>query len=319
MTHRVLVTDKVALSGLGPLVDHPEISVVSVDDSASEEFLTELAEADALVVRSATTVTGDLLTSAPRLKVVGRAGVGVDNVDVAAASARGIAVFNAPGANTNAAAELTIGLLLSVARRIPSADASLRSGEWDRAAFKGVELKGKVLGLIGAGRIGGEVALRCRAFGMGVVVYDPYLTEARAEEIGARLVELGEVLDDADFISIHVPLNDETRGIVGEDALGRMKATAFVVNASRGGVIDEDALAAALAAGVIAGAALDVFEDEPLPPDSALRDAPNLVLTPHLGASTDEAQVGVATEVAEKIGALLTTGDTSRAINSADL
>lgn len=172
MTHRVLVTDKVALSGLGPLVDHPEISVVSVDDSASEEFLTELAEADALVVRSATTVTGDLLTSAPRLKVVGRAGVGVDNVDVAAASARGIAVFNAPGANTNAAAELTIGLLLSVARRIPSADASLRSGEWDRAAFKGVELKGKVLGLIGAGRIGGEVALRCRAFGMGVVVYD---------------------------------------------------------------------------------------------------------------------------------------------------
>jgi len=319
VTHKVLVTDKVALSGLGPLVDHPDISVVAVDDSASEEFLAELAGADALVVRSATTVSGDLLAAAPRLKVVGRAGVGVDNVDVDAASARGVAVFNAPAGNTIAAAELTVGLLLSVARRIPAADASLRSGEWDRAAFKGVELKGKVLGLIGAGRIGGEVALRCRAFGMGVVVYDPYLGEERAEEIGARLVELGDVLDSADFISIHVPLTDETRGIVGEDALRRMKATAFVVNASRGGVVDEVGLASALTAGEIAGAALDVFEDEPLPADSLLRGAPNLVLTPHLGASTSEAQVGVATEVAEKIGVLLTTGDTAGAINSSDL
>ncbi|MFZ0014290.1 MAG: hydroxyacid dehydrogenase [Acidimicrobiia bacterium] len=316
MTHRILVTDKVALSGLYPIVNDDDFSVVSIDDSASAEFVSALAEADALIVRSATTVTRDMIGLAPRLRAVGRAGVGVDNVDIPAASEKGIAVFNAPGGNTIAAAELTMALLLSMARRVPVADASLRSGGWDRAAFKGVELRGKTLGLIGAGRIGGEVATRCRAFGMDVVVHDPYLSQDRADELGVRLVSLDDVLAQGDFISIHVPLTDETRGICGFEALARMKTTAFIVNASRGGVVDEDALAAALRDGVIAGAALDVFETEPLPEDSPLRDAPNLVLTPHLGASTAEAQVGVATEVAEKIKTLLTSGDGSGAINA---
>lgn len=319
MTRRVLVTDKVALPGLYPLVDDDSFEVISVDDSASEEFASELRRADALVVRSATTVTRDLLSIADRLKAIGRAGVGVDNVDIPAASQLGIAVFNAPGGNTIAAAELTVGLMISAARNITAAEASLRSGKWDRAGFKGVELRGKTLGLIGAGRIGGEVAIRCKAFGMGVVVYDPYLSPERAAELGAELVALDEVLRAADFISIHVPLTDETQGICGFDAFKTMKGSAFVVNASRGGVVNEIALAEALESGEIAGAALDVFEHEPLAGDSPLRSAPNLVLTPHLGASTAEAQVGVATEVAEKIRAMLTTGDRSAAINAADL
>jgi D-3-phosphoglycerate dehydrogenase len=260
-----------------------------------------------------------MLGMAPRLRAVGRAGVGVDNVDIPAASEQGIAVFNAPGGNTIAAAELTMALLLSVARMVPAADASLRSGGWDRADFKGVELRGKTLGLIGAGRIGGEVAIRCRAFGMDVLVNDPYLSEERADELGVRLVGLDDVLTLADFISIHVPLTDETRGICGFDALAKMKPTAFIVNASRGGVVDEEALATALHDGTVAGAALDVYETEPLPGDSPLRDAPNLVLTPHLGASTAEAQVGVATEVADKIKTLLTSGDGSAAINAGAL
>jgi len=319
MTHRVLVTDKVALIGLGPLVDDDAFEIVSVDDSATAEFTAALETAEGLIVRSGTQVTRNLISRAGQLKTIGRAGVGVDNVDLDAATERGIAVFNAPGGNTTAAAELTIALLISVARRIPAAEASLRRGEWDRSAFKGVELRGKTLGLIGAGRIGGEVATRCQAFGMDVVVYDPYLAEERAEELGVELVGFDEVAARGDFISIHVPLTDETRGIVEEETLGRMKSTAFVVNASRGGVVDEDALANALHDGVIAGAALDVYETEPLAADSPLRAAPNLVLTPHLGASTAEAQVGVATEVAAKIRTLILTGDRSEAVNVADL
>jgi D-3-phosphoglycerate dehydrogenase len=209
--------------------------------------------------------------------------------------------------------------MLSAARSIPAADRSLREKRWERTSFRGVELKGRTLGLIGAGRIGGEVAVRCQAFGMDVVVYDPYLTEERAAELGVVLMDMDEVLARADFVSIHVPLNDETRGICGAEALSRMKSGAYVVNASRGGVVDEAALAKALHDGEIAGAALDVYETEPLPDGSPLRDAPNLVLTPHLGASTVEAQEGVATEVAEKIRAFLTSGDRSAAVNAADL
>lgn len=315
----VLVTDEVNASGLHPLNEDDSYSVVSIDDSAGEEFFAALDRAHALIVRSATTVSRDLISRAPVLKAIGRAGVGVDNVDIPAASERGIAVFNAPGGNTLAAAELTVGLILSLARRIPQADASLRSGRWDRAEFKGVELAGKTLGLIGAGRIGSEVAVRCRAFAMDVLVYDPYLNADRAGELGADLVDLDVVLERADFISIHVPLSDETRGIVGSDALAAMKPTAFLVNASRGGVVDEEAVAAALVDGVIAGAALDVYEKEPLASDSPLRDAPNMVLTPHLGASTAEAQEGVATEVAEKIKTMFDTGDVSSAVNASDL
>lgn len=319
MTHSVLVADKVALSGLYPIVDDPAFDVVSVDDSGSEEFSDALAGADALVVRSATTVSRELIARAPNLTAIGRAGVGVDNIDIPAATEKGVAVFNAPGGNTIAAAELTMGLILSVARKIAVADASVRAGLWDRAVFKGVELRGKMLGLIGAGRIGGEVARLARAFGMGVIAYDPYLTEERALDLGVPLVSLDEVLVNGDFISVHVPLTDETRGICGSEALSKMKQTAYVVNASRGGVVDERALARALVERAIAGAALDVYETEPLPEDSPLRDAPNLVLTPHVGASTDEAQVGVATEVARKIRDWFLDGDLSDALNGAEL
>ncbi|HEX9848242.1 MAG TPA: hydroxyacid dehydrogenase [Acidimicrobiia bacterium] len=319
MTFRVLVTDEVALSGLTPLTGDDVFRVSSVEDSASDDFAVELIAAHVLIVRSTTKVDRDLIDGAVDLRAIGRAGVGLDNVDVGAATERGVAVFNAPGGNTIAAAELTVGLMLSAARSIPAADRSLREKRWERTSFRGVELKGRTLGLIGAGRIGGEVAVRCQAFGMDVVVYDPYLTEERAAELGVVLMDMDEVLARADFVSIHVPLNDETRGICGAEALSRMKSGAYVVNASRGGVVDEAALAKALHDGEIAGAALDVYETEPLPDGSPLRDAPNLVLTPHLGASTVEAQEGVATEVAEKIRAFLTSGDRSAAVNAADL
>lgn len=316
MTRRVLVTDKVAIDGLGPLLERDDVEVVEAHDSSAADFQQALAESEALILRSATTVDDALLEKAHQLRAVGRAGVGVDNIDIDAASKRGIAVFNAPNANTNAAAELTVGLMLAAARNIATADASVRSNEWERARFKGVELKGKTLGLIGAGRIGSEVALRCQAFGMDVIVYDPYLTEERAAEFGAALAPLNDVLARSDFISIHVPLTDETRGIVDAEAMMRMKDDAYVVNASRGGVVDELALAGALHSGAIAGAALDVYEAEPLARDNPLRDAPNLILTPHLGASTREAQDGVATEVAQRIAELFDTGDTSRALNA---
>ena len=317
MSTTVLVTDKVSDQGLAPLLNDLRFTVVRIDDSTSSDFWVALASCEALIVRSATKVDREMISKAANLKAIGRAGVGVDNIDVAAASERGVAVLNAPGGNTIAAAELTVALMLTLVRRIAEADASVRAGRWDRSAFRGRELRGKTLGLVGAGRIGGEVALRCKAFGMNVIVYDPYLAEGRARELGIDLVDLDRVLDEADVISVHVPLNDETRGLIGSEALDRMKTTAYVVNASRGGVVDEDALATALQDGTIAGAALDVFESEPLPSNSPLHGAPNTVLTPHLGASTAEAQIAVAEEVAEGIRSVL--GDLTAAINAAQL
>ena len=319
MTFTVLVTDRVSGEGLTPLLDDDRFTIEPIHDSTSDEFEATLASAAGLIVRSATKVDSEMIGRAPDLRVIGRAGVGVDNIDLAAASKRGIAVFNAPDANTNAAAELTMALMLAVARRLPEADRSIREGRWDRASFKGIELKGRTLGLVGAGRIGGEVARRCQAFGMEVLVYDPYLTKERAEQLGVALVSLDRVVEDADVISCHVPLTDETRGMIDTALLGRMKDSVLVINASRGGVIDETALATALGDGTIAGAALDVYEREPLPPESPLRNAPNLVLTPHLGASTEEAQLGVAIEVSGYLRAALGEGDVSAAINAADL
>ncbi len=319
MTYRVLVTDAVALSGLGPLLGAEGFDLIPVDDSSSDEFEAALVAADALIVRSVTRVTREMLALAPDLKAVGRAGVGIDNVDMVAATEKGVAVFNAPGGNTIAAAELTIALLISVARQIPAAEASVRSGRWNRSDFRGVELRGKTLGLIGAGRIGSEVAFRCKAFDMHVIAYDPYLSPTRAEGLGIAMVGFDDVIQRSDFVSVHVPLTRETRGIIGAEALGQMKTTAFVVNSSRGGVVDEEALAMALHDGTIAGAALDVYEKEPLAADSPLLEVPNLVLTPHIGASTVEAQEGVATEVAHKIRLLLETGNRADALNARDL
>jgi D-3-phosphoglycerate dehydrogenase len=317
--YRVVATDRVAKKGLAPLRDDDRFEVVMVKDSSDPDFAAELKTAAGLIVRSATRVDEAMLEGAPDLKVVGRAGVGVDNIDVAAASERGVAVMNAPGGNTISAAELTMALMLAVARRVTEADRSIREGRWERSTLQGVELRGKTLGVIGAGRIGWEVAQRCRAFGMDVIVYDPYLAAERIEELHPHLVSLDRLIEGADVISLHVPLNAETRGLIGEGALARMKKGAYVLNVSRGGVVDEAALARALHEGRIGGAGLDVYEHEPIAPDSPLLDAPNLVLTPHLGASTKEAQIQVALEVARNMRSALAQGDLSTAINAADL
>lgn len=314
----VLATDKVSADGLFPLVEDDRFEV-RFAESGTDEFDAALAKAAGLIVRSATLVDAALIDRAPALAAIGRAGVGVDNIDLSAASERGIGVFNAPGGNTIAAAEMTMAMILAIVRKVSEADRSLREGKWDRASFKGAQLEDKTLGLLGAGRIGAEVAIRCMAFGMNAIAFDPYLPEQRAGEIGIDLVTLDDVIERGDVISLHVPLNDETRGMVSADTLARMKTSAYVINVSRGGVIDEDALAKALVEGSIAGAAIDVYEIEPLPDDSPLRSAPNLVLTPHLGASTAEAQVSVAVEVARALRQALGQDDMSGALNARQL
>jgi len=312
----VLVTDKVSGGALEALTSDARFEVVQIDDSKDPSFMEALKKAHGLIVRSATKVKADMLDAAPELRVVGRAGVGVDNIDLDAATARGVAVANAPAGNTVATAELTMALILAMVRSVAEADASVRKGEWARSRFKGAELRGRTLGLIGAGRIGGTVAKRCRAFGMDVVAYDPYLTDERASELGAQRAEVDEVIERADIISLHVPLTEQTQGLISKDAIARMKKGSYVVNVSRGGVVDEAALADALKSGHLAGAALDVYENEPLEADSPLRDAPNLILTPHLGASTAEAQELVAYEIAETVRDALADGDLSRALNA---
>ena len=310
----VVVADGVSESGLQPLLDDARFKVVSVADKAALDA--ELPTADGLIVRSATKVSRELLSMAPILRVIGRAGVGVDNIDQVAATEKGAAVLNAPAGNTVSAAELTMALILSTVRKVAAADRSVRTGEWKSARFAGVELRGRTLGLVGAGRIGGEVGRRARAFGMKVVAHDPYLTEERARDLEVERVELDELMTRADVVSLHVPLTDQTKMMFDEERLRRLKKGAFLVNVARGGVVDEVALARVLEEGHLAGAALDVFEDEPLAAESALREAPNLVLTPHLGASTTEAQELVAEEIAEAVRAALAEGDLSRALNA---
>lgn len=319
MTFEVLATDGVSADGLGPLLDDPRFSVHIVTGSAAPEFGEVLPRCHALIVRSATKVDEALLERAPALRVVGRAGVGVDNIDVGGASVRGIAVFNAPDASTTAAAELTMALILSLVRRLTEADRSLHDGRWERSRFQGIELRGRTLGLIGAGRIGVEVARRCQAFGMEVVAYDPYLDDEALREQGITPLGLDDVVSTADVVSLHVPLTEATRGLIGAERLSRMKQGAFLVNASRGGVVDEEALVDALHSGHLGGAAIDVYETEPVKPDHRLLSAPRTVLTPHLGASTQEAQLGVAVEVATAIRSALLDGDISRAVNAGAL
>ncbi len=311
---RVLVTDKVAGPALGPLKSDKRFEVVQVDDSKDPKFLEALAGAHGLIVRSATKVKAEMLAKAPVLRVVGRAGVGVDNIDLVAATERGVAVMNAPAGNTVSAAELTMALILAMVRRVSEADAAMRQGTWSKV--QGVELRGRTLGLVGAGRIGGEVAKRCRAFGMDVIAYDPYLTDERAEELEVERAELDDVLKRGDIISLHVPLTDATKNIIGTEALAKMKKGAFLVNVARGGVVDEAALAKALESKHLAGAALDVYVNEPLEKESPLLKAPNILLTPHLGASTSEAQDLVASEIAEGVRKALADGDLTTALNA---
>jgi D-3-phosphoglycerate dehydrogenase len=312
---KVLVADGVSESGLQPLLENGSFEVAQ-GGSGLEALAAELADAHALIVRSQTKVNRALLEKAPKLQVVGRAGVGVDNIDLGAATERGIAVLNAPAGNTVSAAELTMALILSAARHISAADQSVRAGEWKRAKFGGMELRGKTLGLVGAGRIGGEVGNKAQAFGMRTLAYDPYLTDERAHELGLERAPLEEIIRRADVLSLHVPLTDQTRGMLGAEQLASMKKGAILVNVARGGVVDEAALADALTRGHLGGAALDVYDEEPLGKESPLRGAPNIVLTPHLGASTTEAQELVSVEISKAVADALLHGDLSRALNA---
>ncbi|HXG40387.1 MAG TPA: phosphoglycerate dehydrogenase [Candidatus Limnocylindrales bacterium] len=295
---RILVAEPLAEAGLELLRAHHDVDVrVGLP---RDELCAIIGEYDALIVRSQVEVDAELIDAARRLVVIGRAGVGVDNVDLDAATRAGITVVNAPTGNTIAAAEHTIALLLAVARRIPAADASVRRGEWARSAFTGVELRGKTIGIVGFGKIGQAVAHRARGLEMVVLASDPYVTAEQAAHHGVELVGLDELLARSDAVSLHVPLTRATRGLISRSAIERMKPGAILLNVARGGIVDEAAVAEALASGRLGGAGIDVFEVEP-PVDSPLRHAPNTVLTPHLGASTAEAQVAVAEEIAGQV------------------
>ncbi len=314
---KIIVCDPVSPKGIALLQQRPEFQVVVLPKRLTEaELLPVVADATALVVRSETKVTRKVIEAAKQLRVVGRAGVGVDNVDVEAATQHGIVVMNTPGGNTVTTAELSFALLLALARKVPQAHASMTTGKWDRKLFQGLELAGKTLGVLGMGRIGTEVAKRAVAFGMRVIAYDPYLTEDRAKAIGA---EFADSVDDlyraADFITVHMPVTPETKHMLNAAAFAKMKPGVRLVNCARGEIVVEADLIAALESGKVAGAALDVFATEPLPADHPYRQQPNLILTPHLGASTGEAQEKCGIEVAEVIAGYLLTGEVRNAVN----
>ncbi|HEU4755211.1 MAG TPA: phosphoglycerate dehydrogenase, partial [Agromyces sp.] len=278
----------------------PDFEIRTVDGTDRPALLSAIADAHAILVRSATKVDEEAIAAAAKLKVIARAGVGLDNVDIKAATTAGVMVVNAPTSNIISAAELTVGHILSLARHIPAAHAALAQGEWKRSAYTGVELYEKTVGIIGLGRIGALIAARLQAFGVEVIAYDPYITAARAQQLGVQTVTLDELLEHTDFITIHMPQTPETTGMIGTEQRAKMKPTAFVVNVARGGLIDEEALHDALVAKTIAGAGLDVFVSEP-PKESPLLALPNVVVTPHLGASTDEAQEKAGISVARSV------------------
>ncbi len=300
---RVLVTEPLAEEAMRALAEH-----VQVDSrpGLSEQALVEaIGDYDGLVVRSATQVTAEVIRAGKRLQVIGRAGIGVDNIDLAQATRRGIIVVNVPSGNTIAVAEHTIGLMLALARHIPRSDAGLRAGRWEKRGLTGIEVRGKVLGLVGLGRIGTAVAQRAAGLEMQIIAYDPFVSPERAARAGVRLVDLEQLLRTADFISVHTPLTERTRHLIGAEALALVKPTARLINCARGEIVDEAALLAALESGRLAGAALDVFEQEPLGPDSPLRRCDKAILTPHLAAATEEAQLAVSLDVARQVWEVL--------------
>lgn len=311
---RVVVADRVAKSGLDLLAQTPDIEVVDVAGKPAELEKT-IAGAHALIVRSETRVTSSLMARAPNLRVVARAGTGVDTIDVPAATRLGIAVMNTPGANTVSAGEHAMGLLLALVRRISDAAAAMKRGEWDRKRFEGTELRGKTMGVIGLGRIGAHVAQLARAFGMQVVGHDPYLPPERATELHVRLLSIEQLLRTADVVTLHVALTDQTQHLIDGNRLKLMKPTGVLINTARGELVDEAALAEAVKEKRIGGAAIDVFATEPLPADSPLRALDRVILTPHLAASTAEAQERVATEICVAVREALVAGDLSMALN----
>lgn len=297
---KVLVTDGVSEKGLAALYNAPDITVDIVKTMPEDELIKVIGDYDAMIVRSATKVTANLLEHAAKLKVVGRAGVGVDNIDLKAATNKGVIVVNAPDGNTIAAAEHTIAMMLALARKVSAATAKLREGVWDRKAYMGIELRNKVLGVIGLGRIGAAVAKRAMAMEMDIIAYDPYISAEKAAAMGIKVATLEEVFKAADIITVHMPLTKETRHMINDNAINIMKDGVRIINCARGGIIDEEALYQGLKSGKVAGAALDVFEKEPNT-DSPLYEFDNFIATPHLGASTIEAQINVAVDVSKEI------------------
>jgi D-3-phosphoglycerate dehydrogenase / 2-oxoglutarate reductase len=313
---RVLVADAISPKGVELLETGGQLLVDIKTGLKEKELVAIVAGYSALVVRSQSKVTADVIDAAKHLKVVGRAGVGVDNVDVDAATRRGVIVMNTPGGNTVSTAEHAFSLLVSIARSIPQAHASVKEGKWDRKSFEGVELQGKTIGIFGMGRIGTEIARRAIAFGMRPVAYDPYLSPSRARSLQVELFEdLSDVLAQSDFLTMHMPLTPETRHLINAERIAKMKRGVRIVNCARGGLIDEQALYDALKSGQVAAAALDVYETEPPPEDYPLRSLPNIVFTPHLGASTAEAQESVGIEIAESIRSVLLDGVIRNAVN----
>ncbi|MDQ2688160.1 MAG: phosphoglycerate dehydrogenase [Armatimonadota bacterium] len=310
---KVLVSDPIAPEGIEILKKVADVDVKT--GLSKEELAAIIGDYDALAVRSETKVTGDILAKAGKLKIIGRAGVGVDNIDVETATKRGILVVNSPEGNTLAAAELTVAMLLALARSIPQADQSLRGGKWDRKKFMGSEVYNKTLGVIGLGKIGREVAKRLQAFGMNVVGYDPYLKPEQAEAMGIKLADLDTLYKESDYITVHVPKTKETAGMINAEKIALMKPTVRLINVARGGIIDETALADAAKSGRIGGAAVDVFSVEPAAADNPLLGIPNIITTPHLGASTEEAQVNVAIDIAEQIADVLAGKPARSAVN----
>lgn len=312
--YNVLIPDSVDQAAL-EILEQAGLHVTAPGQLKREETLAAIPTADALIIRSATKADAELIHAGVKLRIIARAGVGVDNVDVDAATTRGVAVVNTPNGNTIATAEHTFGLLLALARHIPQANVSLKCGKWDRKSYMGVELRGKTLGIVGFGRIGRAVAKRALAFEMHVIAADPYIPADVAEDFDVELVNLDTLFARADFITLHSQITDETRGIINRDAIAQMKKGVRIVNAARGALVNEYDLADALRSGHVAGAALDVYGEEPPPPDHPLIGLPNVIDTPHLAASTAEAQVAVAVEAAQLVVAALLRGEFKNVVN----
>jgi D-3-phosphoglycerate dehydrogenase len=313
--YRVLVSDKLAPEGMEILRQEPGIEVDHHPNMSPAELVARIADYHALLIRSETKVTAQVIAAATNLRVVGRAGIGVDNVDVDAATAKGVVVMNTPGGNNVTTAEHAISMMLSLARSIPQATASMKAGRWEKGRFLGTEVSNKTLGIVGIGNIGSLVADRAQGLHMKVIAYDPFISPEAATRMGVELVTLDELYATADFITVHIPLTPETRNLIGAEAFSKMKPGIRIINCARGGIVDEEALTAAIIGGRVAGAALDVFENEPPPPNQPLVQLPNVICTPHLGAATSEAQVNVAIAIARQIADYLVHGVIQNAVN----
>jgi len=311
---KIFVADSISKEGIAEFGKHPELELMVKTGLAPDKLAVELSDSVGLVVRSATQASREVIGAGKSLKVIGRAGAGVDNIDVAAASERGILVLNTPGGNAEAAGELAIAMMFALVRELTRADASMKAGTWDKKSFSGCELLGKTLGLLGIGNVGSIVGSRALAMGMKVLAYDPFVSADKTKSLGFTLASFDKVIQTSDFISIHAPKTADTKGILDAKAFARMKKGVYIVNCARGGIVVEKDLLAALESGVVKGAGVDVYEKEP-PDDWTLAKHPRVIATPHIGASTGEAQVNVSVMIARQIAAYLLKGEIINAVN----